>query len=321
MNLSPGFFAGFLVLALNLSCSSPKAILPTAGYALAYNVFAPELGEDNWELFRIGLDGSENRNLTQHPDVAWTYLAVGQRLFFISDRDTCHRCYFLYECDANGGNVLKISDLQLEDSWMDARNSGTEMVVIGRRGDSIRYQPFILNTENGAFRQLLNVDSLVYLDPCFSPDGSQIVMAVRPRQRRPGAHEELFLLDSAGVVIRQLTTYPPEDPSLQEYGYKAGTPHWHPTENFISYVSVQGGRTGIYAVTPDGSRQWKLFDTPDHTGWHSWSPDGKWLAYDQSNSEQQQYHIMLMNWSTRESIQLTDTTHKSQLAPVWVKEK
>ncbi|MGZ5246227.1 MAG: hypothetical protein ACXWV5_04135 [Flavitalea sp.] len=35
--------------------------------------------------------------------------------------------------------------------------------------------------------------------------------------------------------------------------------------------------------------------------------------------ESTQYHIMLMNWQTLESKQLTDTTFKYQYAPVFVR--
>jgi TolB protein len=61
-----------------------------------------------------------------------------------------------------------------------------------------------------------------------------------------------------------------------------------------------------------------LTDSQTAEGWHDWSPDGKWLAYDASDIEGKQFQIMLMNWQTKELKQLTDSSYKSQFAPVFV---
>ena len=67
--------------------------------SIAYNIHLPDTTKDDWEIMRMKFDGSDKKNITNYPDVAWTYLAYKSRLFFISDRDTCYRCFFLYECD------------------------------------------------------------------------------------------------------------------------------------------------------------------------------------------------------------------------------
>ena len=91
----------------------------------------------------MNFDGSGKKNITNYEDVAWTYNAYKNRLFFISDRDTCYRCFFLYECNADGNNLKKVSNLQLEDSWMSSRNNGEEMIVADRIGKLVRFQFFI----------------------------------------------------------------------------------------------------------------------------------------------------------------------------------
>ena len=73
-------------------------------------------------------------------------------------------------------------------------------------------------------------------------------------------------MNEDGSGLTQLTHYPENNPSAKEYGYRAGSARWHPTENFISYVSLQDGRHSIYAVTPDGRKQWKLIDNPNSEG-------------------------------------------------------
>lgn len=288
--------------------------------AIVYNIHVPDTTQDDWEIMRMSLDGAGKRNITNNKDVAWVYTAYKNTLFFISDRDTCYRCYFLYKSDANGNDLVKISNLQLEDSWMSCRNNGKEMIVAGRIGKEVRYQLFIIDITNGTYRQVTNDTTALYRDPCFSPDGKQIVCSYQKNKRDKSTHEELYMMKADGSGLRQITHYPEHNPSAKEYGYRAGAARWHPTENFISYISKQDGRHSIFAVTPDGKRQWKLIENKESEGWHDWSTDGKWIVYNNSDNEETQFHITLMNWQTKDKKQLTDNTYKSQLGPVFVEE-
>ncbi len=287
-------------------------------YLIAYNVNAKDSSGDNYEIMMMNSNGSDKKNITNHKDVAWTYYSYKDRLYFVSDRDTCHRCFFLYKMDTNGKNIQKISELQLEDSWMSSRNKGKEMIVTGRIGKALRFQLFLLDTENGSFKQITNDTSATYGDPCFSPDGKQIVYSYKKDKRDRNTHEELFVMNSDGTGARQLTTYPEDNPSAKEYGYKAGAARWHPAENFISYVSKQDGRHSIYAIAPDGKKQWKLINNQQSDGWHDWSSDGKWLVYNHSDNEESQFHISIMNWKTKEQLQLTENHYSAQQSPVFV---
>ncbi|MDH3712170.1 MAG: hypothetical protein OER04_19945, partial [Cyclobacteriaceae bacterium] len=116
----------------------------------------------------------------------------------------------------------------------------------------------------------------------------------------------------------QLTAYPQSDTTAPWYAYKAGAPRWHPTEYFISYQSLQNGKYSLYAVTPDGDKQWKLTENQMQEGWHNWSPDGHWLAIELFDSAQSQFHIGLMNWETKKMEILTDSSYQYQQAPVFV---
>lgn len=289
-------------------------------FSIAYNIHLPDTTKDDWEIIRMNFDGSGKKNILNNDDVAWTYTTYKDRLFFISDRDTCYRCFFLYETDANGNKVKKVSNLQLEDSWMSSRKNGEEMIVAGRIGKEVRYQFFIINTKTGEYRQITNDTTALYRDPCFSPDGKKIVFSYQKNKRDKSTHEELYLMNEDGSELMQLTHYPVNNPSAKDYGYRAGSARWHPTENFISYVSLQDGRHSIFAVSPDGKKQWKLIDNSESEGWHDWSSDGKWLVFNSSDRAERQYHITLMNWETKGRKQLTDTTYKSQLSPVFIEE-
>jgi TolB protein len=316
-------FIFIFVVSATLSCSVAKkgatSNTPTAEYAIAYNIAVKDSnGKSNYEVFTMDFDGSNSKNITNNKDVAWTYKAYKNTLYFISDRDTCYRCFFLYKSDKNGGNIKKVSDLQLEDSWMDTRNDGTEIIVTGRKGKEIRHQLFLINTIDGTFKQLTNDTTAYYRDPAFSPDGKQIAFVYRKNKRDKSLNDEIFIMNANGTEMRQLTTYPKDNISYKSNGYKAGATHWHPTENFISYISMQNGRHNIFAITPDGKKQWRLTENNFSEGWHDWSSDGEWLVFDMSNEDESQYHIMLMNWKTKKVQQLTDTKYKFQQSPVFV---
>ena len=311
-----------IVCTLLYSCGVSQSNLKSTEkkISIAYNVHLPDTTKDDWEIIKMNFDGTGKKNILNNDDVAWTYTTYKNRLFFISDRDTCYRCFFLYETDANGSIVKKVSNLQLEDSWMSTRKDGEEMIVAGRIGKVVRYQFFIINTKTGAYRQITKDTSALYRDPCFSPDGKKIVFSYQKNKRDKSTHEELYLMNEDGSELTQLTHYPENNPSAKDYGYRAGSARWHPTENFISYVSLQDGRHSIFAITPDGKKQWKLIDNPESEGWHDWSSDGKWLVFNSSDKAETQYHITLVNWQTKEKKQLTDMTYKSQLSPVFIEE-
>lgn len=306
--------------AFLLACTATRQTVPPGSWRIAYNVLLPD-SQDNYEVFTMKPDGSQKQNITRHPDVAWTYYAWKNRLFFISDRDTCRRCYFLYETDAKGLAPKKVTELQLEDSWMGSRNDGKELVVCGRLGTNVRMQLFLVNTQSGAFQQITRDTAAMYRDPIFSPDGQSIVFAYKKNRRDREEKEELYRMNPDGTNMVRLTHYPVADTTAKWHSYHAGPPSWNTRENFISYQSFQNGKYSLFAVTPDGSRQWKLTETPFNEGWHDWSPDGRWLFFESFDDAQTQFQLFRMNWKTKELLQLTDTSARYQHAPVVLEEQ
>ncbi|SHI75159.1 TolB protein [Arenibacter nanhaiticus] len=300
-----------------LSCTFTKKE-PLKEYIIAYNVYVPDsIHDDNYDIFTMKMDGTYKKNITDHPDVAWTYLSHGDKIYFVSDRDTTTRTFFLYEMDHRGEQIKKISNFQLRDSWMGTRKHGQELIVVPHpKVDSLLY---LINTE-GEILKKINPGTPYFSDPSFSPDGEWIafVGSNKKSKKEDGYQAEIYVVNTDGNGLKKLTNYPTTDTTAEWYAYKAGPPRWHPTENFISYQSKQQGKYSLYAVSPDGKQQWKLTDNSQNEGWHSWSPDGKWLAIEFFDEGQDQFHIGLMNWRTKEMQVLTDTSFKFQQAPVFL---
>ncbi|MEQ1605174.1 MAG: hypothetical protein ABL999_09920 [Pyrinomonadaceae bacterium] len=292
-----------------------------AQYKIAFNT--PEDSKtDNYDIYTMNIDGTDPKNVTKHPDVAWSYYSHGGRMFFVSDREACKRCYFLYESNADGGNIRKISNLQLEDSWMGSRNNGVEMIVSGRIGSTLRFQLFVINTVTGHFRQLTNEPTGLFRDPTFSPDGKKIAYIYKKNRTDRTEFEELHVMNADGTNKQKLTSYPKDDPMAKEFGYKTGPPHWNAKYKFITYQSEQNGKSSIYAVTPDGKKRWKLTTSELAEGWHDWSPDGEWLAFDARDAATGRYDIYLMNYKTKEVKKITGSSEKKyHQSPVFVEVK
>lgn len=287
-------------------------------WKIAFNVLQDQKADD-YEVYTMGIDGAGIKNVTGHKDVAWTYYSVPGKLLFVSDRDACRRCYFLYESDLGGRNIRKVTNLQLEDSWMGSRNKGKELVVAGRIDTRVRYQLFIVDRETGSFRKITDEPEAAFRDPSFSPDGKRIVYVYKKKRTDRSEIDEMYVMNSDGSNRRKLTTYPASDPLAKDPSYKVGPPQWNAKYDFITYQSNQAGKQSIYAVTPDGKKQWKLTDSKLDEGWHDWSPDGEWLAFDSRDEATRRYDIMLMNYKTKEVKKLTgSSTFRVNQSPVFV---
>ena len=313
--------ARIITIVLTLFGFSIALFAQSANWKIAFNTVVDQKADD-YDVFVMNVDGAEFKNVTNHKDVAWTYYSIPGKLLFVSDRGACRRCYFLYESDLDGSSIRKVTNLQLEDSWMGSRNSGKELVVSGRIDSRFRYQLFIVERQTGSFRQLTNETASAFRDPTFSPDGKRIAYVYKKNRTDRAEVEEMWIMNADGTGKRQLTTYPKDDPLAKDPGYHVGPPHWNAKYNFISYQSNQAGKQSIYAVSPDGKKQWKLTEGKLDEGWHDWSPDGEWLAFDSRDEATGRYEIMLMNYKTKDTKKVTGASgFKYHQAPVFIASK
>ncbi|MEQ8579925.1 MAG: hypothetical protein RIC57_08690 [Balneola sp.] len=287
----------------------------SADFKIAYNV-AYDLDADNYEIFVMNADGSGQRNISNRPGVDWVYYAYKDRLYFVSDRDSTSRKYFLYEMKWDGTEVRRITDFLVHDSWMSSRKDGTEFVIsINKDDDYDTRDLYIINLEGEIITQLTD-DDFQNTDAHFSPDGSQIVF----RSNR-SEHDELYIIEEDGTGLRQLTDYPAMDSSALDWEYHSGPPQWVDSSR-ISYISKQNYNYSIFSISPRGTNLKQL--TPDSTsngylsneGWHSWSRDKKYIAFNATNITGN-YDIYIMRSDITGLKRLTRTNWYDQ-APVFV---
>lgn len=304
----------FLLFMMTVSFAFAQNDIPgeLRSYRIAYNVLYDKT-TDNYEIFVMNPDGSGKKNISNWKGVDWVYTSFGNRIYFVSDRDTSHRKYFLYEMDADGNNVRRISSFLVSDSWQGVRNNGREFVVASSK-DHRRNELYIIDRNGKEMRRITN-DTLSDNDPIFSPDGQQIVF----RSKRGTKYDELWIVDADGTNLRRLTRYPEDDTTAFLHSYHAGPPFWEPNGNFISYISNQQNRSSIFLINPDGTNNRRLTnDTTLNEGWHSWSPDGRYVAVECSDRENKKYSIYLMERNGTMLRRLTQEYQYEQ-APVFVR--
>ncbi|HCA81899.1 MAG TPA: hypothetical protein DEP53_19380 [Bacteroidetes bacterium] len=70
-----------ILLGLFSFLTLPKMQETSPAYYIAYNVLIDSKAS-NYDVFAVDLDGSNKRNITHHNDLAWTYFAWKEKLFF-----------------------------------------------------------------------------------------------------------------------------------------------------------------------------------------------------------------------------------------------
>jgi Tol biopolymer transport system component/DNA-binding winged helix-turn-helix (wHTH) protein len=127
-------------------------------------------------------------------------------------------------------------------------------------------------------------------NPAFSPDGSRIAFAW---SSQPGVNgygqADLYLKALGSETLLRLTQHP--STTL--------IPAWSPDGTQIAFYREAGADSGIYVVPALGGPEQKLHSTKDV--WNSaisWSPDGKWIAFEDMSKGENHVRIYLLSPET-----------------------
>lgn len=283
---------------------------------IAYNVLV-DPSNYNYDIFVTDLEGKKHTNISNNDCLDWVYSAHGDKLFVISDRDTCARCYFLYETDPLGKKWRKISEKMVQDSWIDTRNNGQELIIKPQGSANTTFE--IIN-KNGELVTQIDPGMTYFNDPCFSADGSQIVFRGYNGNLDEVNRAELYLYDLNTKERKQLTQYPEDGKPFGHFLYYAGPPRWNDSMDRISFSSSNKGKSIIHSVDIEGKNNKKLTRGNIKAIWHDITTDGKWIAFDGQldfKADSTTSQIFISNFEKRNTIKITNGSGYKQ-GPVFL---
>jgi Tol biopolymer transport system component len=130
---------------------------------------------------------------------------------------------------------------------------------------------WVMSLDGTVSTNISNDPGVANRGPAWSPDGTKIAYW---RQHFDGT-SGIWVMDADGSNQQRLTT----DAHVDSY------PAWSPDGRWISFVSLRDGNAELYVVSPDGSPEIRLTETPTiQEGNPNWSPDGTRLAFDACSS-------------------------------------
>jgi TolB protein len=227
--------------------------------------------DHNWELYLVNVDTLEESRLTSNEVVdrepAWT--PGGDRLAFASNRDQ-QACYNLYIIHPETKHVTRVSfrpkGCDERPSWTPTIIPGeiSKLIVFDSDRDDGKGEIYVTDIDTLAFTRVTFREGQPDLHPTISPEGDKIAF-----QSYVNGNWEIFVMDSDGRNIKQLTFNPADDTQ----------PAWSPDGQKIAFTSTRDGNWEIYTMDTDGGNKKNLTNNLADDKKPTWSPDAQEIAF------------------------------------------
>ena len=188
------------------------------------------------------------------------------RIVFSSNRDGD---WDIYSMDANGDNLLQLTDHPASDEDPACSPDGRRIVFTSERG--ITHDLYVMDSDGSNVVRLTH-DNFLEAHPSWTADGTKFAFA---SFRRLVGNVEIYVMDADGNNLINLTRD-------KMWNLR---PSWSPDGRKIAFVGARGGGLNdpehIFVMNADGTEKRNL---TDHTnlGFNSdpsWSPDGRKIAF------------------------------------------
>ncbi|MGB0384379.1 MAG: AAA-like domain-containing protein [Ardenticatenaceae bacterium] len=250
--------------------------------------------KDNGAIYRMKLDGSEQRALTEYSysseSPSWS--PDGRQIVFTSNRDGDFEIYIM---ERDGFNWQQLTNNEGLDHGPDWSPSGQWIVFYSDRSGKTqiyRMHPdgtdIIQLTDNGKDNRF----------PTWSPDEQRVAWILEESTNT----WSIYLMNVDGTNQRAITS---------SGSYSLGTATWSPNGRFLAYAKGSN-QVNIYIYDFNTNSETQI--TTDHESEPDWSPDGSQIIY--ARWEPQDPQIWIMSADGTNQRRLTNSAgYDTQ--PVW----
>jgi Tol biopolymer transport system component len=248
-------------------------------FKILFETYRTTEGKENWEIYRMNADGSEQVNLTRTPDLDEMYPHAspdGTKICFVVDEGTGrNKIRSVYYMNIDGSGRVKVADNARQPCW---GPDGQSIAYL--RGEYERYSDreystaglFFYDLKTGRRRPHPNNNLLHAYAICWSPDGNWILAVVQGGNRYS---DNILAVKVNGTEVYDLSRWGVRGcrPDFSPDGRKMawGETDWQLCVADINFTSSEPQVFNIHMIVRCSSVA-KVYHV-------DFSPDGKYVAF------------------------------------------